>query len=71
MVENAKKNDLITQESNYDSDELEELLAKESLLNVDQKNIYNTIINALDDETDQKLFFVDSFGGYKRPFSLI
>ena len=39
LVENAKKNDLITQESNYDSDELEELLAKESLLNIDQKNI--------------------------------
>jgi ATP-dependent DNA helicase PIF1 len=59
---------LITQESNYDSDELEELLAKESLLNVDQNNIYNTIINALDDETDQKLFFVDGPGGYGKTF---
>ena len=55
---------MITQELNYDSDELEELLAKESLLNVDQTNIYNTIINALDDETDQKLFFVNGLGGY-------
>ena len=68
LVENAKKNDLITQESNYNSDELEELLAKESLLNVDQNNIYNTIINALDNETEQKLFFVDGPGGYGKTF---
>jgi len=68
LIENAKKNDLITQESNYNSDELEKLLAKESLLNVDQINIYNTIINALDNETDQKLFFVDGPGGYEKTF---
>ena len=47
---------------------MEELLEKESLLNVDQKNIYNTIINALDDESDQKLFFVDGPGGYGKTF---
>ena len=71
MVENAKKNDLITQESSYNSDELEELLVKKSLLNINQKNIYNTIINTLDNETDQKLFFINGIETIEKPFSLI
>src|SRR6266542_4143082 len=56
------------EELNYNTDELKSILTKENLLNSDQKIIYHTIIKALNDEIDQKVFFVDSSGGYGKTF---
>ncbi len=56
------------EELNYNTDELKSILTKENLLNSDQKIIYHTIIKALNDEIDQKVFFVDGPGGYGKTF---
>src|SRR6266498_4191066 len=56
------------EELNYNTDELKSILTKENLLNSNQKIIYHTIIKALNDEIDQKVFFVDGPGGYGKTF---
>jgi len=56
------------EELNYNTDELKSILTKENLLNSDQKIIYHTIIKALNDEIDQKVFFVDGPEGYEKTF---
>ncbi len=55
-------------ELNYNTDKLKSILTKENLLNSDQKIIYHIIIKALNNEIDQKVFFVDSSGGYEKTF---
>ena len=52
----------------YLNNELDEILAKESSLNPEQKHIYERIIQALKNEIDQKLFFVDGPGGCGKTF---
>ena len=44
------------------------LLTKKNLLNDDQKKIYNTVINAVNNKSNQKIFFVDSPGDYGKTF---
>ena len=61
---------------NYDTNELKTFLIREERnLNINQKNIYNTIIktlNILNNNTnqtiDQTVFFVDDPGGYGKTF---
>ncbi len=55
-------------ELNYNTNELKSILTKENLLNSDQKIIYYTIIKALNDEINQKVFFVDSSEDYRKTF---
>ena len=55
-------------ELNYNTDELKSILTKENLLNSNQKIIYYTIIKALNNEIDQKVFFVDGPEGYEKTF---
>src|SRR6266540_596046 len=44
------------------------LLTKKNLLNNGQKEIYNTIIDAVNEKSNQKIFFIDSPGGYGKTF---
>src|SRR6266542_4424516 len=44
------------------------LLTKKNLLNDGQKEIYNTIIDAVNEKSNQKIFFIDSPGGYGKTF---
>src|SRR6266542_1566298 len=59
---------LIREETNYDQDEMKTLLTKKNLLNDGQKEIYNTVINAVNNKSNQKIFFVDGPGGYGKTF---
>ncbi len=68
IKEDFEQRNLIMEELNYNTDELKSILTKENLLNSDQKIIYHTIIKALNDEIDQKVFFVDGPGGYGKTF---
>ena len=65
--ENNIRNQLFNDE-HYSNNELDEILAKESFLNPEQKYIYERIIQALKNEIDQKLFFVDGPGGCTKTF---
>src|SRR6266498_245425 len=44
------------------------LLTKKNLLNDDQKEIYNTIIDAVNEKSNQKIFFIDGSRGYEKIF---
>ena len=44
------------------------LLTKKNLLNDGQKEIYNTVIDAVNNKSNQKIFFVDSPEGYGKTF---
>ena len=69
LLENAsEKLNLLNEELNYDQKELMNILAKVDLLNVNQKAIYNCIVNALDKKIDQSIFFVDGSEGYGKTF---
>jgi len=71
---------LILKETNYNPEELNDLLLKENLLNADQKIIYDSIIKLLNksyydiiietfnDKENQSVFFVDRPGGYGKTF---
>src|SRR6266542_1706188 len=59
---------LIREEINYDQDEMKTLLTKKNLLNDGQKEIYNTVINAVNNKSNQKIFFVNGPGGYGKTF---
>ena len=59
---------LIREEINYDQDEMKTLLTKKNLLNDGQKEIYNTVIDAVNEKSNQKIFFVDSPEGYGKTF---
>ena len=66
-----EKSDLIMEELNYNFDDLKALLNQENLLNIDQKKIYNSIIQTLENEIEnatQTVFFVDGPGGYGKTF---
>ena len=68
------------EKTNYDPEELNDLLLKENLLNADQKIIYDSIIKLLNksyydiiietfnDKENQSVFFVDGPGGYGKTF---
>src|SRR4051794_33529424 len=56
------------EELNYNSDKLNALLNNKNDLNVDQKNIYNIIIQTVNNEINETVFFVDSPGGYEKTF---
>jgi ATP-dependent DNA helicase PIF1 len=68
LIDNFVQTDLIAEETNYDVDKLQEILSKEDSLNVDQKAIYSTIIEAINNETNQTVFFIDGPGGYGKTF---
>src|SRR6266542_6547920 len=71
LIENEnefQQQTLIREESNYDQDEMKTLLTKKNLLNDGQKEIYNTVINAVNNKSNQKIFFVDGPGGYGKTF---
>ncbi|CAG8742065.1 10870_t:CDS:2, partial [Funneliformis mosseae] len=56
LLENNReftRSDLIIKELNYNSDKLNTLLNNENDLNIDQKNIYNIIIQAFNNEIDE------------------
>ncbi len=68
LEENFNQTNLIMEELNYNSNELQDLLAKEDQLNADQKTIFDTIIKAFYKQIDQNVFFVDGPGGYGKTF---
>ncbi len=68
IEEDFQQSDLIQEELNYNANELRNTLNKENLLNADQKMIYDTIIQAEIDQTNQTVFFVDGPGGYGKTF---
>ena len=68
LIDNFVQTDLIAEETNYDVDKLQEILSKEDSLNDDQKAIYSTIIEAINNETNQTVFFIDGPGGYGKTF---
>ena len=55
-------------ETNYNQTEMKDLLSKKNLLNDGQKKIYDTIINAVNQKSNQKIFFIDGPGGYGKTF---
>src|SRR6266542_4779432 len=59
---------LIREEINYDQDEMKTLLTKKNLLNDGQKEIYNTVIDAVNEKSNQKIFFINVPGGYGKTF---
>ena len=71
LEEEYVRNDLIMDELNYDNDDLNLILANSNLLNIDQINIYNTIISTVNtsiEEDIQRVFFIDGPGGYGKTF---
>ena len=63
LLEEGQQNTLISDEQNYDQDEINETLNNRDNLNTDQRLIFETIIKAINGEIEQKLFFVDGPGG--------
>jgi hypothetical protein len=55
---------MIQEELNYNND----ILNQETSLNSDQKKIYDTIIDAVNGNTDKTVFFVDGPRGYEKTF---
>src|SRR6266536_1467850 len=71
LIENEnefQQQTLIREESNNDQDEINTLLFKKNLLNDGQKEIYNTVIDAVNNKSNQKFFFVDGPGDYGKTF---
>ncbi len=71
LIENEnefQQQTLIREEINYDQDEMKTFLTKKNLLNDGQKEIYNTIIDAVNEKSNQKIFFIDGPGGYGKTF---
>ena len=68
LIQDFQQSNLIMEELNYDSTEIQDLLLKINQLNNDQRNIYNTIIQAYHKEINQTVFFVDGPGGYEKTF---
>ena len=61
--EEGQEHTLISDEQNYNQDDINETLNNLDNLNIDQKAIFKTIIKAINGEIEQKLFFVDGPGG--------
>ena len=68
LLDEDQENSLIADEQNYDQIEIDQTLNNLTNLNSDQQNIFDTVIDAINEIIKQKLFFVDGPEGTEKTF---
>lgn len=66
---NSHENRLLREETNYNLDELNNILQKNSLLNIEQRQIYDRVVTSVIRETGE-CYFLDGPGGTGKSFLL-
>ncbi|CAG8664157.1 7736_t:CDS:1, partial [Ambispora leptoticha] len=68
LFDKDQQNTLIVNKQDYNQDNIKKTLNNFDKLNIDQRNIFNTVIDAINEVSNKKLIFVDGPGGTEKTF---